>query len=482
VRWTNPRHLERIGNSVKNKRTLSKIRGHLGRPGVQELMNSTLSEPPGSGISTESSNFLKDAAWVIFLLGCALSEPFLGFSLPGKPFWLAAYFVIVFYVATKPQFIIRLIKDNFLLVTWPILAGISAIWSLNPATSLYDGMQLFMTIILGFIFAKSVRPTKGLMLLFSALCISMFLSFVCYKFFPSQAIGWTGEFRGIYHHKNEMGIYSAVLMLISICLLANGLHRMLAAMGLMAGGVALYLSHAGTPMVSILAVFLLVPMCVIYRVNSNAFTFTLGATAIVGSIGAAYILFNGIDLFGTLLGEVGKDSTLTGRTVLWDFAYKAIGNKPLLGYGYKGWWDDHNVSVPLLRYVVGQDLWFFHNVYLETTVAFGVPGLILFVTTMLVAFRRAVARYASNPDAVQMWHLLYLIMLAIYATAENPLFANHSIHQFLLAANFAANSLGSSATRSVMRKKVNDWAPRPQIGPSTIGGSKLRDARDIQAG
>ncbi len=60
-----------------------------------------------------------------------------------------------------------------------------------------------------------------------------------------------------------------------------------------------------------------------------------------------------INVIDLVLGRLGKDSTLSGRTVLWDFAVDAYERKPWLGYGYKGYWSGADSTVYLLRYCHG---------------------------------------------------------------------------------------------------------------------------------
>ena len=39
-----------------------------------------------------------------------------------------------------------------------------------------------------------------------------------------------------------------------------------------------------------------------------------------------------------ILGFLGKDATLTGRTDLWEFVKICISQRPLLGWGFSAFW------------------------------------------------------------------------------------------------------------------------------------------------
>jgi exopolysaccharide production protein ExoQ len=231
-----------------------------------------------------------------------------------------------------------------------------------------------------------------------------------------------------------------MLISVSAAYFIVGRYRWLAVVMAVLGTIAVVLSRSGTSLLLLGAVYGLLPLAFVYRRGARLLSLTIGAQLVVFTLIATVVTFANLDIVKPLLEAVGKDSTLTGRTVLWDFAQRAVAERPVLGFGYGGFWHETNTAVPYLRYVVGQQLWFFHNVYRETAVSFGYPGLLLFLATMAVAFHRALSKFFQEPSAFAIFAVLYMVVISIYCSSENPLFANHSYYQLMLAVIFAATT------------------------------------------
>ncbi len=104
------------------------------------------------------------------------------------------------------------------------------------------------------------------------------------------------------------------------------------------------------------------------------------------------------------LTMVGKDSTLTGRTALWELASNAIALKPWLGWGF-----DSNMTV--LQHF---DLYYgqFHNGYLDLLVRGGYVSLVIFVLLVMQTLirLRALAKFEYR-QAIIWFVILVCIIL-----------------------------------------------------------------------
>ena len=88
---------------------------------------------------------------------------------------------------------------------------------------------------------------------------------------------------------------------------------------------------------------------------------------------------------------------------------------------------------PVRPIVVGQDLWFFHNNFVDVGVAFGGVGLTVFCWGLVTAVVRSFTIMARDPHLLQLWRPIFVVYVIVEATAECPLFQNHSLSQLLLA-------------------------------------------------
>jgi len=110
---------------------------------------------------------------------------------------------------------------------------------------------------------------------------------------------------------------------------------------------------------------------------------------------------------------------------------EALHNRPWLGHGYKAYWDSPETSALLLRTVIGQDLWFFHNNFLDVGVAFGYVGILLLSAGLLLALYLTIKKSVTSREYAALWPPIYIVFVLVLSTAENPLFQNHSLHQLL---------------------------------------------------
>ena len=81
----------------------------------------------------------------------------------------------------------------------------------------------------------------------------------------------------------------------------------------------------------------------------------------------------------TLLLLIGKDPTLTGRTVIWAYVIQDIWIKPWLGWGYYGFWTMSNPAAVEVSDAMGFVVPHAHNGLLEFLLSVGVLGTALFV-------------------------------------------------------------------------------------------------------
>jgi O-antigen ligase len=107
------------------------------------------------------------------------------------------------------------------------------------------------------------------------------------------------------------------------------------------------------------------------------------------------------------------DSTLTGRTVIWDFALSEIARHPLLGWGYKSFWlvgSDAPSVVDAPAWV--KQMPNSHNGYYDVMLELGYVGLALLVS-FLITTLHALGRMADR-DRTRAWIVLSLILFVIF--------------------------------------------------------------------
>lgn len=152
--------------------------------------------------------------------------------------------------------------------------------------------------------------------------------------------------------------------------------------------------------------------------------------------------------FGYLIPEfltaLGKDATLTGRTVLWAFAVERAMDFPLTGYGYDAFWTQNSHTRQFLRAYVDPRTSQFHQGYLEILVDLGLIGGGLAILSFLYAFWKTAIWYLNTATVTSAFFVFYVVFLLVASFVEPLLFSVHSIHQVMLAAIFVYACQGSS--------------------------------------
>ncbi len=393
-----------------------------------------------------------DGLWIAFFIGISGAginfSRDLGLGDIERFFWLPADLIVVALLLSGQRELIAAIRKNALFISWPVLACLSSIWSLAPGASLYFGAQLFFTIMAGLMLLINRDLQRILQIIFIAFLACALLSIAAVFFRLGTPIGPAGEWWGVFGHKNVLGSLMVIAMLSGICLLLEGWRPLLTIVGILIAAALLVLSRSGTSVTSAAVVLAILPLAICFRRGPG--TFTVGVGISVVALAACFLLFEAMDLDGVqfALSALGKDQTLTGRTVLWDLGIEAYESRPWLGFGFRGYWEGAGTTAEYLRYLSGQTLWFFHNNFIEVAVAFGFIGPILLAAGFAVGLYRVVRAFVVDPQPVRIWPILMVVHVFVFCFAENPLFCNHSPYQLLFMV-----AVGSVFQGDVMRQR-----------------------------
>ena len=378
------------------------------------------------------------ALWVIFIIGTSSAAP-PNMSGIERLFWLPVDLLVVLLFLPNLNSFLTLMLNNWIMVSWPVLAILSTLWSLSPGVTLYHGLQLLMTVWVALMLCMSTNRLRLLQIVLAAIFCLQCLS-VLAVLLPRYGISPGGEWRGVFPHKNVLGMFMSLQIITAACLFLHGWRRNVCGAIIIFALGLLVMSRSGTSMLGTIVALSPLPFAICYRQGLQWLGLLLSVLMLAAGAALCALAIGDIDPFGLVLGSVGKDATLTGRTILWDIGITAFWERPLIGYGYKGYWESPDTTVQYLRLVIGQDLWFFHNNFIEVAVAFGVVGLALFVFGLAWALVKTARDFIWDREYTTLWSLLVVLFLVFLCLGENPLFSNHSLHQFFLVAALAVRN------------------------------------------
>nr|WP_313958425.1 O-antigen ligase [Chelativorans sp. EGI FJ00035] len=116
--------------------------------------------------------------------------------------------------------------------------------------------------------------------------------------------------------------------------------------------------------------------------------------------------------FGEFLTQLGIDATFTNRADIWRFAFSAISDNPILGHGFKAFWQTEE-----LVYSGGTiETWAVaaangHNSYLDIALTTGIPGLVLTLIWVLFLPLRDISRMGPEEQHSPLTRLYTRIWL-----------------------------------------------------------------------
>lgn len=314
----------------------------------------------------------------------------------------------------------RLVASNLLILALLVLALFSAFWSPYPQATFRRAFAL--TLSMGFAVYLVVRfhPRELLDLLaWTVLCaclLSLFFSLLT----PWGIHHWgphVGIWRGTFGHKNELGRYMAVGMLLFLVLLGDsrGFVRLRYAAGLVLCGFLLAMSTSKTPLAVLLGLVVVWPLIKALRAGRMPLNIKLPVVMIVGFGGIVLLLVNFLALG---LESLGRDMTLSGRTKLWELAISAGMDTPWFGAGYRAFWTEVGARDVYAHLGWGMNVANGHNGYLDVWLELGFVGVGIFTALVIVAARRIWRRAINSRDAVGTWYVLLLGFLAVYSITE----------------------------------------------------------------
>ncbi|MBP2232154.1 O-antigen ligase [Azospirillum agricola] len=346
-------------------------------------------------------------------------------------FFAGIYVLILLLIALRPSLAFRIPTASPAVTVLLVLAFVSALWSLYPDVTLRRSLAFLFTTVFGIYMALRFTFPEIMRLLATGLSALMFLSFASVVAMPAVGLDsaqHVGAWKGIFFQKNVTG---RMMVWLVLCLLwldwqreaKRWVTRSLLALALL----LIVMSRSGTGLVTsvLVAAALLATGLVRGNIRSFAPTMALMLVALILA-GTATASF-----WHDALYALGRDPTLTGRTVLWEHVLGSISDRSLLGYGYAAYW--YGAYGPGSAFVESWGINSAHNGWLEATLDLGVPGVIILIVIMgrLLFQGFFAARYGAS-RAEPAWAFAVGCALVAISISESVFLERHSMNWIVL--------------------------------------------------
>jgi len=325
-----------------------------------------------------------------------------------RNFYYPAYLLAVVLVCMRPERAIRGMVRSPLLIALLLLTAATYFWSIMPDLTARRIPALLFTTLAGVALASrwSWRSlTEIIAGTLGALAVLSFLLGALLPDFGRMQELFPGAWRGLWLEKNGLG---HVMVKTTIFLLAAGVmapERRKLWFGLAVVSVALVI--LSTSKTALLVLLLsLSAMGFVAVVKSGPLRAVVATwLAVVVVIGGALLISAETDV---VLGLLGKDATLTGRTEIWSGIMQQMSEHPWRGFGYGAVWDDPGFTGP--KAWIGHQAHFIpanaHSGWLEIYIALGLGGVILFALWLVQIWAQSLWAAYTSPGG---WLALPLI-------------------------------------------------------------------------
>ena len=299
-------------------------------------------------------------------------------------------------------------------------AALSLLWSDNPGTSFSAIAEYLLASIAGIALANALTRAQMIRVFalgtkfFVVLSIATFL--VAPHFATEAAASNAPGFRGPFGNKNAFGFLMAS-GLLALLFERPVTRRHKAWIAITAA--LLVASEGGTSWVSLLAVLAILAWLHLWRERKQGGSRLVFASGTVLLLGGA-ILITATD-FPFLTHLIGKGSSLTGRTRIWDAVISAIGTRPIEGFGFGGMWLAGTGETARIWAVLGFQAYEAHDIWLDLLLQVGIVGLVLMSVALAFALARSFGGMLRG-ELEPSWVAATLLFFMIGGIAESDLF------------------------------------------------------------
>ncbi|MGB7519480.1 MAG: O-antigen ligase [Spirulinaceae cyanobacterium] len=373
---------------------------------------------------------------LVFYAGVSLPSPF------GSP-WaklmkLSSYFLVPLLALIRWKKCLYLATKDIPLLLLTGLALLSYFWSAAPADTLNFGRALARTTVYGIYLAACYSPKEQMRMTTWALVIASIISLGMCIAMPSTAISNDGLWKGAFNHKNTMArlMALATLLFVSVSIEAKK-QRWLPWLMVLLGFFLLVQTQGKTSLVMFVFGLCLLPFY--YAVKQKyKFRTVLILFGIVA--GGAIALWLANNLEAIIVDGLGKDMTLSGRSELWDaIIYRGM-QRPWLGYGFAGFWNNRQEAFSIGVMVS----WFgtegkghAHSGFVDLFVQVGFVGIGLYVLSLLTFLGRIINLLNNTGKIEYFWFLQFTVISCLFNYTLTQTILNQSDLIWLLYVAYA---------------------------------------------
>lgn len=320
--------------------------------------------------------------------------------------------VVVAVLLTRPRGSVGQARVSIAVLLWLGLWIMSVTWSWDPWVWFAEARNAIGLIVVAMVIGGVVAVDR----IARGLCTAVYVAIpITVLFALSGGIDDSGAWHGTFVHKNIMGAFMAIAILI-LAHLEDRFVRKVAAMT--AASALVVLSQSATALLMVAAAG--ATMVILRRVaalpHRRAVAYFFSMSTVVVVVLAALAV-----QYATVVTGLGRDGSLTGRTEIWPSTWEMIRLEPWIGWGPGVWIQQNADPARAIGSQTGFNVSHSHNTFLEVLLVWGVVGLTLYLG-MLVALARSAWRLVRVDLRWASLSLGFLALLLVQSVSEPALY------------------------------------------------------------
>lgn len=380
-----------------------------------------------------------------------------------------AYAVVMYVVVANIGRIISVAMEMSMFTLLAFLAICSAFWSQDPSRSFYNGVFYLVATLFAFYLVVSFQTRDIMTLMMMAgtiICLAGLVLVVLFPKFGVDSVGVRtfGAWKGIF-----IGRTAAAKCLVFLLSPALGTaygrrsYRWIAYILLV--GISILRAEAVTAvLITFLYVLFMVSLYVARRLERRT-ALILGVAIILICVAAIWASLPFLPHFFRFLG---RDTTLTGRTIVWSALIPSVMKRPILGYGFYSFW--LGLKGESANVIIGVH-WFFgyaHNGLLEIALQLGLVGVVVFLGTLVQGVRNAWFCIRHGHSVGAEWYAGIILLTLLYNVDEATVLLPNELLSILYIVACCGLAMAAKQIRShelLERRRTASERPAVAVQP-----------------
>jgi len=321
------------------------------------------------------------------------------------------YVVSCYLLIKQGQNPLRLILARPTLAVFLLIVVCSVSWSAVPNLTVRRGFGLVGTALFATYLASRYDLADVLRMLVTVFAAAIAMSIILIVLVSDSVISEHARFGGVFGHKNELGRAMA-FSAIAFWAAARDPKFPNSSRCYIALGASVVMSLLSDSAQSILVLGLcfafVLPLLGFVAGRCESIDWRLIVMCLAASV-PAYFAFSGIS--DEVLALLGRDATLTDRTVIWELLVDFGWERPWLGHGYGAFWASEAAFYFGDRW---KDLDHAHNGYMDLWLELGFVGLGAFAALLVTANLKAWNALLAQPRPALKFFPAFIIAGIIF--------------------------------------------------------------------